>query len=156
MAEDTSTQDGNEPTEPTSGGGDEFVPITTQDELNARLGARLERERAKFSDYPDLQAKAAEYDEVVSARDAAVEARDVQAVEALRWRVAATKGIDPEDVELFLTGTDEDTLTKQAERLAERVQTPGNRVPGEGTTPTTPKPSEDTEFVRGLFGNTGD
>lgn len=38
--------------------------------------------------------------------------------EALRWRVAAKHGISDEDAETFLTGTDEDTITRQAERLA--------------------------------------
>ena len=44
--------------------------------------------------------------------------------ELLRYRVAAQHGItDADDITLFLTGTDEDTLTKQATRLAERAVT---------------------------------
>lgn len=38
--------------------------------------------------------------------------------EALRWRTAAKHGISDEDAETFLTGTDEVTLTRQAERLS--------------------------------------
>ncbi|NLD85874.1 MAG: hypothetical protein GX636_08180, partial [Actinomycetales bacterium] len=41
--------------------------------------------------------------------------------ELLRYRVAAEHGVtDAEDIELFLTGTDEDTLTRQAKALAAR------------------------------------
>lgn len=38
--------------------------------------------------------------------------------EALRWRIAAKHGISDADAETFLTGNDEETLTRQAERLA--------------------------------------
>lgn len=51
--------------------------------------------------------------------------------EALRWRIAAKHGISDEDAETFLTGSDEATLTRQAERLAS-LQT--------ATSPATPKP----------------
>ncbi|MDN4162947.1 hypothetical protein [Nocardioides abyssi] len=39
--------------------------------------------------------------------------------DSLRWQVAAKYGISEEDVALFLTATDEETLTKQAERLSQ-------------------------------------
>jgi hypothetical protein len=51
--------------------------------------------------------------------------------EALRWRIAAKHGISDEDAETFLTGADEATLTRQAERLAALATTAG---------PATPKP----------------
>ena len=42
--------------------------------------------------------------------------------ELLRYRTAAAHGItDAEDIELFLTGTDEETLTRQAKALAART-----------------------------------
>lgn len=49
----------------------------------------------------------------------AEEAAAKAATEALRWRTAAKFGISDEDAETFLTGTDEATITRQAERLAE-------------------------------------
>lgn len=67
-----------------------------------------EIEQAQMSDLERAQAQAQEYQE------AATKA----ATEALRWRVAAKHGISDEDAETFLTGTDEDTITRQAERLA--------------------------------------
>ena len=39
----------------------EFQPITSQEQLNALLGDRLARERAKFADYDELKAKAEKF-----------------------------------------------------------------------------------------------
>lgn len=55
--------------------------------------------------------------------------RDAAKAEALRLRTAIKHGISDEDAELFLTGTDEETLTRQAERLAERIASTGPRAP---------------------------
>ena len=38
---------------------------------------------------------------------------------ALRWRIAASHGINDADAEIFLTGTTEEALAKQAARLVE-------------------------------------
>lgn len=60
--------------------------------------------------------------------------REAQAAraEALRFRVASKFGVSDEDADLFLTGTDEETLTRQAERLAARDEDAGK--------PRAPKP----------------
>lgn len=68
--------------------------------------------------------------------------------EALRFKIAAKFNVTDEDADLFLTGTDEETLTKQAERLqarAEEAGKPGKPKPdprqGRGTdTPTSLDP----------------
>lgn len=44
-----------------------FEPITSQDDLDKRLGERLARERAKFADYDDLKKKADEHDKAIEA-----------------------------------------------------------------------------------------
>lgn len=80
---------------------------------------------------------------------------DTTQVESLRWKIAAKHQVSDEDVELFLVGTDEATLTKQAERIAGRLSKEskeGPVVPKEGT--QTPKPPEDEKraAVRELFG----
>lgn len=73
-------------------------------------------------------------------------AADQARADALRWKIAARAGITEEDAELFLTGADEETLTRQAERLKERTaQQPakGTYVPGVGKQPASPpSPSE--------------
>lgn len=157
----TSTQDGKNTSGSTSDAGDKPETITmTSQQLAERLA------RAKPADYDDLKAKAARLDEIEAASkseaekaaDKAAKAeaeRDNAKAEALRWRVAAKHGISDEDAELFLTGTDEATLTKQAERLTERVadrKKNGNHVPREGATTTTPKTDDMRAFTRNLFG----
>src|SRR5690554_6655553 len=127
------------PTLPADGG---FKPITSQDDLNRIITARVERERSKYGDYDDLKAKAAKLDEIeqankseaeklAEAKAAAERERDAAKVEALRLRVATKHDISDEDADLFLTATDEATLTKQAERLAARANR-RNYVPRAG------------------------
>jgi hypothetical protein len=77
--------------------------------------------------------------------------------EALRLRVAAKFGIGDEDADLFLTGADEATLTKQAERLTARVadrKKQGNHVAREGANQSTGT-SDLSEFRSALFDNAG-
>lgn len=74
---------------------------------------------------------------------------------ALVSRVQASHGISDEDASLFLTGSDEETLTKQAARLAERTQDQkkqGNVAPREGNATTQPDEKAPLrEFARQLF-----
>ncbi len=80
--------------------------------------------------------------------------RDAARTEALKLRIATKHGVSDEDADLFLTGTDEETLTRQAERLSAREtdrKKNGNHVPREGTNPTA-TPNEDLAFVREFFG----
>jgi hypothetical protein len=76
---------------------------------------------------------------------------------ALRADIASKHGISAEDRDLFLTGTDEESLTAQAKRLAEREverKKTGNVAPKEGEAKTTGKTdAEPREFVKQLFGN---
>lgn len=155
----SSTQDGNESSESTSDAGDKPKQITmTSEQLAERLA------RAKPADYEDLKAKASRLDEIEAAQkseleraaDKAAEAereRDTARAEALRLRIAAKHGISDEDADLFLTGTDQETLTRQAERLADKVtdrKKQGNHVAREGT--STPAPDDEMRaFTRDLF-----
>lgn len=155
--------------------GDEFKPITSQEELNEAIKGRLDRERAKFKDYAALKVKAAKLDEIeqanlselekANARIAASDSeRDTAKAEVLRLRTAVTHGISIEDADLFLTGTDEETLTAQAQRLAARAVEQANAdadrkkknpiVPKEGTSTQlgTTTEEEDREFARNFFG----
>lgn len=111
---------------------------------NAEAASRLEAlEESQKSETQKLaDAKAAAETDASNAR-----------AEALRWRIAAKHGLSDDDAELFLSGTDEETLTKQAERLAERVaekKSSGNVVPIEGRSQAAATPNGDpaTEFAR--------
>lgn len=63
----------NDTSATTSGAGDEFKPITSQQELDRALKGRLDRERAKYKDYPDLKEKATKFDQVTAAQKSEVQ-----------------------------------------------------------------------------------
>lgn len=147
---------------------DEFKAITSQEELNNAIKARLDRERAKYADYKDLKAKADKLDEIENANRSEAEKATARITEletelanvraeSTRLRIASEHGItDSDDIRLFLTGTDEETLTAQAQRLADRTadrKKHGNHSPNEGKTPAASDKgsTEEREFVRGLF-----
>ena len=147
--------------------GDEFKAITSQDDLNRVINERLTRERAKYADYKDLKVKATKLDEIEQANQTEAEktAKRIADLEAelnntrrdsMRLTIASAHGItDADDIDLFLTGTDEETLTRQAKRLADREadrKKNGNHVPREGSTPSS---SDDgtREVARQLFGS---
>lgn len=145
---------------------DEFKAITSQDDLNKVINERLTRERAKFADYKDVKAKAEKFDQAEKANQTEAEKAQARIVDleaeltttrrdSTRLKIAAEHGItDADDIDLFLTGTDEETLTKQAKRLADREadrKKNGNRVPREGTNSSSAE-NEGLETVRSLFG----
>lgn len=96
-----------------------------------------------------------EAQKLADAKTAAEQAAAEAKAEALRWKIAAKHGISDDDAELFLTGTDEDTLTKQAERLAgvasDRKKN-GNHASKEGATQKAAKADDLSEFARHVFG----
>lgn len=157
---------------------DEFKPITSQQELNAALKDRLDRERAKFKDYNDIKAKAAKLDEIEQANltelekangriTSAEQERDTAKAESLRLRIAVTHGISLEDADLFLTGTTEETLIAQAKRLSDRAaeqaksetdrkkKNPIVSKEGTSTKTGTTTEEEDREFARNFFNGNG-
>lgn len=138
--------------------GDEQKPqeqTFTQADVDKIVKERVSRERAKFSDYDDLKAKAGEK-QTAEERLAELEQKYAAAeARSLRAEVASEFGISAEDRDLFLTGADADTLTAQAKRLSERTserKKQGNYVPKIGNTPN-PGESDGRETVRDLFGS---
>jgi hypothetical protein len=136
----------------------------TQDEVNQIVADRLKREREKVGDIKELRAAAEELSAIKESQksDAEKQAERVRALEldaekargeAMRLRVAARYGISDDDADLFLTGSDEDTLTRQAKRLTDREsekKKQGNFVPREGNNPQTGD-TADREVVKRLF-----
>lgn len=165
---DTSNTDGNQTSEPTSTAGDEFKPITSQDDLNKVLNERLTRERAKFADYKDVKTKAAEYDKLAEANkseidkamdrvtkaEAEVASVPNKVADALRAHLVTLHEIDADDAELFLTANDPELLLKQVSRLTGREsdrKAKNNHVPNEGKNPSSAGSGE-VEVTRALFG----
>lgn len=124
---------------------DEAAKYRTEAKANADAAKRLAEIEEANQTEAERQAKrlAALEQEAQSAR-----------AEALRFKVAAEFGVTGEDADLFLTGTDEETLTRQAKRLTERAEQQrksGNHVPREGVTPSEPKDDALREFARSVF-----
>ena len=134
--------------------GEQQEQTFTQADVDRILTDRLKREREKFADYDALKAQA-EGAKTAEDRLGDLEKQLEQSRrEALLRRVQAAHGIADEDADLFLTGSDEETLTAQAKRLAEREserKKRSNHVPNEGSNPQ--PPSDDRRaFVRRLTG----
>jgi hypothetical protein len=53
---------GNPPADDAGTGGDDFAPITSQEEFDKRISRRLNSERAKYRDYDTLKSKAEQFD----------------------------------------------------------------------------------------------
>lgn len=148
----------------------------TQDEVNQIIGKTRTEERRKvtekYSDYDELK-KAAEGKKTSDDRLAELEKKYTQSeANTLRLRIAGDYGIStkraddggPSDAELFLTGTDEETLAAQAKRLSDRAAEQANAeaerkkknpiVSKEGTSTKTGTTTEedDREFARTFFG----
>lgn len=138
--------------------------------FDADYVAQLRKEAAKYRTEAKANADAAkrlaeieesQKSEAQKAADkaAALEVeRDKALVEGLRFRVAAKFGISDEDAELFLTGTDEETLRKQAERLSARDEDAGRPRPpkpdqnqGRSSAGTSSTAEQFAATVRGMF-----
>ena len=144
-------------TEPSTGEKPTDAKTFTQDEVNALLA---KQKRDHRSEVTALQAKVDE-GKTIEDRMAEVEKRAADAeAKALRSDIAAKHGISAEDRDLFLTGSDEETLTTQAKRLAEREadrKKRGNVAPKEGGTAEPTAGTDDMrEFTRSLFGRADD
>lgn len=141
----------------------------TQADVDRIVQDRLAQQaKNKFGDYEALKTEAGK-SKTLEERVAEMESRASRAEQdALRATIAAAHGIstkkgdkgEPSDAELFLTGTDEATLTAQAERLAGRVSEQkkhGNFAPKEGTAPAGGGAGDGKddlrEFAKQLFNN---
>ena len=113
----------------------EFKPITTQEEFDAAIKARLSREKEKYADYDqikslveDLKKENVDLKSTIEANHQSKEDADKQLevlqnqiagheTASLRTRVALQHGL-PYDLADRLQGTDEESFKADAERLA--------------------------------------
>ena len=107
-----------------------FKPITTQEDLDKVIGARLARERDKYADYDDLKAAASKLADA-EARLAQIDAQ--AALDKIRNDVAQEAGV-PADL---LRGSTKDELAAHAAALAEALQARPSVpvIPTQGATP---------------------
>lgn len=153
-----------EPTPATPATGDPQEPTETQpkptetvdywkqrsreNETKAKANADAAKRLAEIEESQKTEAQKTA-DRLAAAEKDAANARS----EALRLRIASRFQIGDEDADLFLTGADEATLTKQAERLTAREterKKQGNHVSREGTQ-TSAATSDERELARTLF-----
>jgi len=139
-----------------------FEAITSQEDFDKAIQARIARERAKFADYDDVKARAdklAEIEEAnkseaekVAERLAAAEKRAAELeAKATRAEIAAAKGVPAQ----LLTGSTQEELEASADALIKFRGDQGSnglRVPNEGKSPAK-QPNSESEFVAGLFGS---
>lgn len=125
---------------------DEAAKHRTAAKANAKAADRLAEieEANKTAEQKSADALAAAQSDAETAR-----------AEALRFRIASKFQVSDEDADLFLTGTDEETLTRQATRLTERAEErkkQGNYVPNEGATSES-KPDVLAQYAEQVFGS---
>lgn len=95
-----------------------------ENEKRAKANADAAKRLADIEEAQKTEAQKAAERLAAAEKDAA----DARA-EALRLRIATKYGISEDDADTFLTGTDEESLTRQAERLAKLAKTEGNPPP---------------------------
>ena len=102
----------------------EEVKTFTQEEVDAIVGDRLKRERAKYADYEALTEKAGKYDEEQTELQKAIEARDslqaevdsmkaAEALRVMREKVSQETGVPTH----LLSGATEEECKTQAEAI---------------------------------------
>ena len=147
----------------------EFKPITTQEEFDAAIKARLSREKEKYSDYDQLKSRVNELEEENIGLKSTIEANNQSKADSdkqleemqkqiagyetasLRTRIALQHGL-PYDLADRLQGADEESLTADAERLASFVKPTEHVAPMRNLEPALEK-TENTSYknlVQGL------
>lgn len=117
----------------------EFKPITTQEEFDNAIKARLSREKEKYGDYDQLKSRVEELEKENVDLKSTIEATNQSKADAdkqleemqnqiagyetasLRTRIALQHGL-PYDLADRLQGTDEESFKADAERLASFVK----------------------------------
>lgn len=140
----------------------EFEAITSQEDFDKAIQARIARERAKFTDYDELKAKADKLTEIENANKTETEKAQTALAEAqaqlaeltaakTRAEVAAAKGIPAE----LLSGSTQAELEASADALIAfkgEQQATRLHIPNEGKSPTSGRgDGELREFTQQLF-----
>ncbi|WP_195611864.1 capsid assembly scaffolding protein Gp46 family protein [Streptococcus australis] len=147
----------------------DFKPITTQEEFDAAIKARLSREKEKYGDYDQLKSRVTELEEENVGLKSTIEANQQSKAESdkqleemqkqiagyetasMRTRIALQHGL-PYDLADRLQGADEESLTTDAERLASFVKSTEYVAPMRNLEPALEK-NENTSYknlVQGL------
>ena len=149
----------------------EFEAITSQEDFDKAIQARIARERAKFADYDDVKAKAEKLAKIENAnkteaqkqadRLAEIERENAELKSGkLRVEVAAAKSDPTKGIVIppsLLTGSTKEELEAAADALIAfkgEPQTQRLHIPNEGKSPTTTggPATEFAEFLNNQLG----
>ncbi|MDR2456972.1 MAG: DUF4355 domain-containing protein [Clostridiales Family XIII bacterium] len=114
-----------------------FNPITSQEQFESALKPRLEREKTKYADYPELKKKADEYDKIVEQNKSEQQKQAERLakleqelknkdLELLRTKLIKNSTLTA-DVSDLITGVDEQSIKAQIEKL-ETIQNSNKSV----------------------------
>lgn len=154
MPETTTAADGTTTDTTTQGGGSAWTPPASQEDFDRIITERLNRERSKFADYPDLKAKASQFDQLTESQKTeaqkqadALKATETRATaaeaELARAKAALKYKLEDEDLELLGSGTPEE-IDARAKRLSERLAPkPANYDGGARTSAAAPQNMND-------------
>ncbi len=136
MSETTEQQPTEEPTETQGEPADDQLGEGGKKALDAERNARKAAEKAAADFKKRLdEIEAANLSDLEKAQKQAQEAQDAAAkatADAARFRIAAKYGINDEDADLFLTGSDAEVLERQAAALVARTPAGPKPDPSQG------------------------
>ena len=148
----------------------DFTAITTQEELDTIVKARLAREKEKYADYDQLKTRvsdlekengvlksaaeasknsAADYDKQISDLNKQVASYETA---SLRTRIALQNGL-PIDLADRLQGNDEESLKADAERLASFVKPAEPKAPPKSNEPNVGSENDEDAALKGMLRN---
>lgn len=113
-----------------SSSNDEFKPITSQEDLDRLIGARINKVKSQYADYDDVKTKAKEFDKAQEAskselqkeretREAAEKERDQLRVAHVRAEVGLAKGLTASQAKRLVGATKEELEADADELLAD-------------------------------------
>lgn len=138
-------QQGRQPTETV----DFWKGKAREQEKRAKDNAAAARELAQLKESQKTEAE--KMADRIAKADSEVQAVPARVADSLRTHLVALHEIDPEDAELFLTANEPELLLKQVTRLLGQTgkrRKQGNKVPAEGTNPTSSRDDPKREFLR--------
>lgn len=124
--------------DPAPKGGEEFIPITSQEQLNRIIGQRINDVRSQYADYDDLKAKAGEVP-TLTERLSQAEAEVPTKVASTLRDALISLGVVSEARKVLLTANEPTALMEQVKAIRDLDQPSGRRT---ATPPGKPAPGE--------------
>lgn len=128
----------------------EFVPINTQEEFDAAIKDRIERERQKFGDYDEIKTQrdtaltaVAEHEQTITQLKSDI---DGLKLDAAKTKIAHEYGL-PQEMASRLTGSNDEEIRKDAEGMSALFKAQAPVLPLADTAPKVDK-NADTHLVK--------